>query len=144
MSTALWVVGTTRSGTSWAFDLVASHPDVSMGYESKIPIEGIAVYERWRDRLIDPLAMAGSSRTSATRSTIRRTPATTRSCSPSPTSTCVCSRRTRRSPGWATICEHFFRSVEGTSHWGNKLLRVELHRGGGAALARQPLPGAHP
>ncbi len=46
MATVVWVVGTTRSGTSWVFGLVASHPDVSMGYESKIPIEGIAFYER--------------------------------------------------------------------------------------------------
>ena len=78
MATAVWVVGTTRSGTSWVFDLVASHPDVSMGYESNIPVEGISVYDRWKDRLGDPLAMAGSARGPAHRIDDPTTPATTR------------------------------------------------------------------
>ena len=37
MPPALFVVVTSRSGTSWVFDLCASHPDMSMGYESKLP-----------------------------------------------------------------------------------------------------------
>ena len=126
MSTAVWVVGTARSGTSWAFYLVASHPDMSMGYESKLPIEGITVYERWRDRLTGPDAMAGFLED------LRRT-------IPDPTNKGnnevvygqpdVAERLFEvheASPSWATICAHFFRSIEGTSHWGNKMLRIEL------------------
>jgi hypothetical protein len=126
MSTVVWVVGTARSGTSWAFYLVASHPDMSMGYESKLPIEGIAVYNRWRDRLTDPDAMAAFL--DDLRSTI-----------PDPTNKGnndvvyaqfdIATRlfgAHEASPSWATICEHFFRSIEGTSHWGNKILRIEL------------------
>jgi hypothetical protein len=126
MSTALWVVGTTRSGTSWAFDLVASHPDVSMGYESKIPIEGIALFERWKDRLVDPLAMAGFLED------LRHTiddPANAGNDEvvfAQPDIHVRLFEAYEASPSWATVCEHFFRSIEGTSHWGNKLLRVEL------------------
>ncbi|MEZ5237909.1 MAG: sulfotransferase [Microthrixaceae bacterium] len=125
MSTALWIVGTTRSGTSWMFDLVASHPDVSMGYESKIPIEGIGIYERWRDRLGDPLAMAGlledirltvDDPSNAGNNEVAFT---------QPDLALRIHEAHEAAPGWATVCEHLFRSVEGTSHWGNKMLRIE-------------------
>lgn len=126
MSTALWVVGTTRSGTSWVFDLVASHPDVSMGYESKIPVEGIGVYERWKDRLGDQLAMAGLLED------LRLTVDDPTNVGNNEVAFCQPDLAQRiheaheRSPGWSTVCEHLFRSVEGTSHWGNKMLRIEL------------------
>ncbi len=126
MSTVVWVVGTARSGTSWAFYLVASHPDMSMGYESKLPIEGIAVYERHRDRLTGPDAMA------AFLEDLHET-------IPDPTNAGNNAvvydqpdlaerlfQAHQASPSWATICAHFFRSIEGTSHWGNKMLRIEL------------------
>ncbi len=126
MATVVWVVGTTRSGTSWVFDLVASHPDVSMGYESKIPIEGIAFYERWKDRLTDPLAMAGlleDLRTGIDDPTnvANNEVAFTQADLPQ-----RIFEAHEADPGWATVCEQLFRAVQGTSHWGNKTLRVEL------------------
>lgn len=125
MATAVWVVGTTRSGTSWAFDLVASHPDVSMGYESRLPVEGIAVYDRWAERLTDPLAMAGllqDLRTSID------DPANAEKLEdvflrPGIAEELLAAHR--ESPGWGTLCERIFCAIEGTSHWGNKILRVE-------------------
>jgi hypothetical protein len=32
----------------------------------------------------------------------------------------------QREPGWASVCEAIVTSLEDTTHWGNKLLRVEL------------------
>jgi hypothetical protein len=126
MATAVWVVGTTRSGTSWAFDLVASHPDVSMGYESKIPVEGITVYERWKDRLSDPLAMAGLLEDLRLSIDDPTNVGNNEAAFTQPDIAQRIFDAHEADPGWATVCEHLFRSVEHTSHWGNKLLRIEL------------------
>lgn len=126
MATAVWVVGTTRSGTSWVFDLVASHPDVYMGYEAKLPIEGLAIYQRWRDRLTDPLAMA------ALLEDLRISiddPSNDPAFEVGFLQPDIAQRlfeAHEADPGWATVCEHFFCALEGTSHWGNKILRIEL------------------
>lgn len=126
MSTVVWVVGTTRSGTSWVFDLVASHPDVSMGYESAIPVEGMVIYERWKDRLSDPLAMAGlledlrvliDDPTNSANNEVAFLQADLPQ---------RIFEAHEANPGWGTVCEHLFRAIEGTSHWGNKMLRIEL------------------
>jgi hypothetical protein len=126
MATTLWVIGTTRSGTSWVYDLVASHPDVSFGYEAKLPVEGIPVYNRWAPRLTDTLAMAGlledlrlsvpdDANVSWTEGVYLQSDLPERLL-----------EAHNANPGWATVCEHIFRSQEGTSHWGNKMLRIEL------------------
>ncbi|MGI9578886.1 MAG: sulfotransferase [Microthrixaceae bacterium] len=126
MSTVVWVVGTTRSGTSWVFDLVASHPDVSMGYESKIPVEGIVIYERWKDRLGDPLAMAGLLEDLRVSIDDPSNVGNNEVAFLQPDLPQRIHEAHEAEPGWATVCEHLFRAVEGTSHWGNKMLRVEL------------------
>lgn len=125
MPPALFVVGTSGSGTSWVFDLCASHPDMSMGYESKLPVEGIAIHRRWEDRLHDRDDMArffaelrdGIDDPSNTElfGLLDRADVVERA---------VEANRAR--PGWASICEAIFRSLEGTTHWGNKMLRIEL------------------
>ena len=125
MATALWIVGTTRSGTSWMFDLVASHPDVSMGYESKIPIEGIGFYERWRDRLGDPLAMAGLLEDIRLGVDDPSNAGNNEAAFTRPDLALRVHEAHEASPGWATVYEHLFRAVEDTSHWGNKMLRIE-------------------
>ncbi len=131
----LFIVGTSRSGTSWAFDLCASHPDLSMGFESKLPIEGIEVHRRHgplrdradMERLLAALATeVDHSSNDALRDALRR---------PDVVDHAV--EAHRRAPGWASICEAIFRSSEGTSHWGNKLLRIEL-----APTLSQQWPGA--
>lgn len=121
----LFIIGTSRSGTSWAFDLCASHPDVSMGYESKLPVEGIEVHRRHADDL-------------STMEGFRRFFEDLRTSIDDPSSRAVTDllseetvleasfEANRDQPGWATICGTIFCSLEGTSHWGNKLLRVEL------------------
>lgn len=130
MPPALFVVGTSRSGTSWVFDLCASHPDMSMGYESKLPVEGIEVYRRFADRL----RSTGPSRSVAMSDLF----GALHDEIDDPTSTELFTRLRDRevieravraheqSPGWPAVCETIFCSWEGTSHWGNKLLRVEL------------------
>lgn len=125
MSTALWVVGTTRSGTSWMFDLVASHPDVSMGYESKIPIEGIRIYDKWADRLGDPLAMAGLLEDIRLQVDDPTNAENNEVAFAQPDLAVRIHEAHQATPGWSTVCENLFRAVEGTSHWGNKMLRIE-------------------
>lgn len=126
MSTVVWVVGTTRSGTSWAFDLVASHPDVSMGYESTIPVEGIVIYERWKDRLGDPLAMAGLLEDLRVSIDDPSNAGNDEVAFLQPDLPQRIHEAHEANRGWATVCEHLFRAFEGTSHWGNKMLRIEL------------------
>ena len=126
MSTVVWVVGTTRSGTSWVFDLVASHPDVSMGYESKIPVEGIVVYERWKERLGDPLAMAGLLEDLRLSIDDPTNEGNNEAAFLQPDLPRRIHEAHEAAPGWATVCAELFTAVEGTSHWGNKMLRVEL------------------
>ena len=130
MPPALFVVGTSRSGTSWVFDLCASHPDMSMGYESKLPVEGIEVFRRFGDRL----RAAGSGR----RAVMAEFFATLHDEIDDPTSAELFTRLTRpdvidravaaydEAPGWPAVCAAIFCSLEDTSHWGNKLLRIEL------------------
>lgn len=125
MAPPLFVIGTSRSGTSWAFELFAGHPDMSMGYESKIPIEGIEVHRRWKDRLRTRDDMAGLL-------------ADVRDSIDDPSSAGVVAlldrpdvidrahEANREAPGWASICEAVFCSWEDSTHWGNKMLRVEL------------------
>lgn len=121
----LFIIGTSRSGTSWAFDLCASHPDMSMGYESKLPVEGIEVHRRHANDL-------------GTIDGFRRLFEDLRSSIDDPSSRAVSDllsddtvmeaafEANLQRPGWATICETIFCALEDTSHWGNKLLRVEL------------------
>ncbi len=130
MPPALFVVGTSRSGTSWVFDLCASHPDMSMGYESKLPVEGIEVFRRFGDRL----RAAGSGR----RAVMAELFATLHDEIDDPTSAELFTRLTRpdvidravaaydEAPGRPAVCAAIFCSLEDTSHWGNKLLRIEL------------------
>ena len=130
MPPALFIVGTSRSGTSWVFDLCASHPDMSMGYESKLPIEGIEVTRRFADRL----RADGPARRRAMADLF----AALHDEVDDPSSAELASRLTRPDvidaavtaydsrPGWPAICEAVVCSLEDTSHWGNKLLRVEL------------------
>lgn len=121
---ALFVVGTSRSGTSWVFDLCASHPQMSMGYESKLPIEGIAVYRR-HEPIVDRVGMGGLF--AALRAKI-----------PDPSNQAFLDQLARpevidraleahtRAPGWSAICEAIFCSLDDTTNWGNKTLRIEL------------------
>lgn len=121
----LFIVGTSRSGTSWAFDLIASHPDMSMGYESKLPVEGAEVYRRHQGTLddatdmrslFDELAVSVDDPMNAELSTrLRRGDVVDRAVAAH-----------REAPGWAAVCDTLFRSLEDTTHWGNKLLRIEL------------------
>lgn len=125
MPPALFVVGTSRSGTSWVFDLCASHPDMSMGYESKLPVEGIEIHRRWADKLVDLdstrsfmaelRAEIDDPSNAELQSLLDRTDVIER-----------VYEANRDTPGWASICATIFRSLEDTSHWGNKLLRIEL------------------
>ncbi len=129
MPPALFIVGTSRSGTSWAFDLCASHPDMSMGYESKLPVEGIEVHRRFEERLRRPAERdaAMADLFAALHDSID-----------DPSNTELFERLTSaevieravsaygEAPGWPSVCETIFCSLEGTSHWGNKLLRIEL------------------
>lgn len=129
MPPALFVVGTSRSGTSWVFDLCASHPDMSMGYESKLPVEGIEVYRRYAARLTDA---------ADPRPVMEQLFRALHDEIDDPSSEELRSRLTRpdvveralaaqqREPGWASVCEAIVTSLEDTTHWGNKLLRVEL------------------
>ena len=130
MPPPLFIVGTSRSGTSWAFDLCASHPDMSMGYESKLPVEGIEVTRRFSDRL----RATGPARRQAMSELFAALHAEV----DDPSSAELSSRLTRpdvidravaaydADPGWPAICEAIVCSLEDTSHWGNKLLRIEL------------------
>ncbi|MHB1138757.1 MAG: sulfotransferase [Microthrixaceae bacterium] len=117
-------MGTSRSGTSWVFDLCASHPDMSMGYESKIPVEGIEVYRRNApiedrggiERLFAALhAEIEDPSNEDVRALLLRPDVIDRALAAH-----------RLAPGWASVCEAIFCSLEDTSHWGNKLLRIEL------------------
>ncbi len=130
MPPALFVVGTSRSGTSWVFDLCASHPDMSMGYESKLPVEGIEVFQHHADRLRTP----GSAR----RAGMVELFAALHDEIDDPTSAELFTRLTQpevvdravaayeQSPGWPAVCAAIFCSLEDTTHWGNKSLRIEL------------------
>ena len=129
MPAALFIVGTSRSGTSWVFDLCASHPDMSMGYESKLPVEGIEVHRRFADRLRRPpeRQAAMSELFKALHDTIddpSNTELFERLRDPEVMRRAVSAYEL--SPGWPTVCETIYCSLEGTSHWGNKLLRIEL------------------
>lgn len=121
---ALFVVGTSRSGTSWVFDLCASHPQMSMGYESKLPIEGIDVYRRHQpveDRA-GMIELFAALRTEVD----------------DPSNQVFLEQLTKAevidravaahavAPGWPSICAAIFCSLDDTTNWGNKLLRVEL------------------
>jgi len=125
MPPALFVVGTSRSGTSWAFDLCASHPDMSMGYESKLPVEGIEVHRRWKDRLGDRSGMEAFF--AALRQEVddpSNADLLSRLEQPDVVDRALAANRER--PGWSAICEAIFCSLEDTTHWGNKMLRIEL------------------
>lgn len=101
-----------------------------MGYESRLPIEGISVHRRFRGRLrckggVDRAVMAQFFE------------ALTDSIS-DPSNTELLGLLTdpavidraatayEHDPGWPVVCETIFCSLDNTTHWGNKLLRVEL------------------
>lgn len=123
MPAPLFIVGTARSGTSWAFDLIASHPDMSMGFESKLPLEGYELYKQFglissqvdlqqlfrqlQEQIKDPMntelygLLTKPEVLEAAWSAFQD------------------------NPGWAAICEAIFCSLKTTTHWGNKTLRIE-------------------
>ncbi|MEI7888349.1 MAG: sulfotransferase, partial [Actinomycetes bacterium] len=123
MPPPLFIVGTARSGTSWAFDLIAAHPELTMGFESKLPLEGRELYRRF-----------GSLRS---QSDLRRLLTKIQEQITDPTSTefyrLIDEPKVleaswaayQASPGWGAICESIFCSIGLTTHWGNKLLRIE-------------------
>lgn len=129
MPAPLFIVGTSRSGTSWVFDLCASHPDMSMGYESKLPVEGIALHRQHAERLEKPATR---------RSEMAALFASLHDSIDDPSNSELFGRLTsddvidravaayEASPGWPSICETIFCSLENSTHWGNKLLRIEL------------------
>jgi len=121
----LFIIGTSRSGTSWAFELCAGHPGMSMGYEAKLPVEGAELYRRHastvtstagmnaffaelRDAIDDPSGVGLMAQLEQPTVAERALAAHT------------------RRPGWPSICEAIFCSWENTPNWGNKLLRIEL------------------
>ncbi|MDI9620596.1 MAG: sulfotransferase, partial [Acidobacteriota bacterium] len=129
MPAALFIVGTSRSGTSWVFDLCASHPDMSMGYESKLPVEGIELHRRFADRLRRPAEReaAMAELFAALHDTIddpSNAELFERLADPEVIGRAVSAYGLE--PGWPAVCETIFCSLESTSHWGNKLLRIEL------------------
>lgn len=130
MPPALFVVGTSRSGTSWVFDLCASHPDMSMGYESKLPVEGLEVYRRFATRLAGSAparTVAMSDLFGALHDEIDDPTSAelfTRLTDPAVIERAVAAHDA--APGWPSVCEAIFCSLEDTTHWGNKLLRIEL------------------
>lgn len=125
MAPPLFIVGTSRSGTSWAFELCASHPDMSMGYESKLPTEGAVVHERFAGSLDRPGRM--QELFDALDSEIddpSNVELFGRLRDPAVVEAAVAANRA--APGWPSICEAIMCSLESTSHWGNKQLRIEL------------------
>lgn len=125
MAPPLFIIGTSRSGTSWAFELCASHPDMSMGYESKLPVEGASVYRRHPPAPGDQAAMAGLfERLDTEIDDPTNAELFTRLRRPDVIDRAVAAHESE--PGWPAICETVFRSLEDTPNWGNKLLRLEL------------------
>ena len=104
--------------------MCASHPQMSMGYESKLPIEGIEVYRRHQP-ILDRSDMAALF--AALHAEVD-----------DPSNRIFSNQLTRpevidralgahtRCPGWPAVCEAIFCSLDDTTNWGNKFLRVEL------------------
>jgi len=97
---------------------------MSMGYESKLPIEGIEVYRRHQpihDR-------AGMAELFAALSSEVDDPSNLvfldQLAKPEVVDRALVAHTS--SPGWPTVCEAIFCSLDDTTNWGNKLLRVEL------------------
>lgn len=125
MPPPLFIIGTSRSGTSWAFELCAGHPDMSMGYEAKLPVEGAELYRRHASKLSSADGMAAFFNDLA--GTIDD-PSSVELMGTLGESSVVdrAVEAHRRAPGWASICEAVFCAWEDTTNWGNKLLRIEL------------------
>ncbi len=123
MPAPLFIVGTARSGTSWAFDLIASHPDLSMGYESKLPLEGFELYKQF-----GPIASKADMQRLFTQLQEQiKDPMNTKlyGLLSQPEVLAAAWASYESTPGWASICEAIFCSLETTTHWGNKTLRIE-------------------
>jgi hypothetical protein len=98
---------------------------MSMGYESKIPIEGIEIYRRHRNRLTDRAsfdALFEELRTEID----DPSGANLMELLVRPEVIDRAFEAHASSPGWPSVCEAIFCSLEDTSNWGNKLLRVEM------------------
>jgi hypothetical protein len=103
---------------------------MSMGYESKLPVEGIEVFRRFADRLQG----TGSTRSVAMSDLFlalhdeiddpTNAELFTRLTDPAVVERAVDAYTA--APGWPAVCEAIFCSLENTTHWGNKLLRIEL------------------
>lgn len=98
---------------------------MSMGYESKLPIEGIEIYRQHRSNVGTREGMAGFLRALSDQvddpmnSTLHEL--LTR-----PDMADRVRDEAGDAPSWSKICETLFRAIEDTSNWGNKLLRIEL------------------
>ena len=96
-----------------------------MGFESKLPIEGAVVHRRFEDSLDQPGRM--SQLFEALHTEIddpSNAELFTRLEDPAVVEAAEAANRT--APGWASICEAIVCSLESTTHWGNKSLRIEL------------------
>ena len=123
MPPPLFIVGTARSGTSWAFDLIASHPEMSMGFESKLPLEGAELYRQFG-------SITGPSDLKRLFTQIQEQiddPMTTElyRLLDQPEVLDSAWAAYQSSLGWSAICESIFCSLDSSTHWGNKLLRIE-------------------
>lgn len=123
---ALFIVGTTRSGTSWMMELCAAHPELRMGYEAKLPTEGAVLYEAADGDLNQPGSMAkfiaqlqtvGDEEMNSWLDDVWADDDLVERC---------CSAH-RAEPGWGAICREIFMSSDPDAKaWGNKMLRAEL------------------
>lgn len=96
-----------------------------MGYESKLPIEGAALYRRQSGPLDRPETMGAFFEQLRTEiDDPSNTELFSRLADPEVVERCVGVHRAE--PGWAPLCAAIVCSLESTTHWGNKLLRVEL------------------
>ena len=127
MATAVFVVGTTRSGTSWVYDLVASHPDLSFGYESKLPVEGIGIYRRWAGRLVDEAGAAGLLQALRHGIDDPANESWTERVFDDPDLPTRVLAAHRADPRWGAVCEQVFLAQEHTTHWGNKTVRMSAN-----------------
>lgn len=123
MPPPLFIVGTARSGTSWAFDLIASHPDMSMGFESKLPLEGAELYRQFgslssKEDLLRLFAELQGQIDDPMNTELYRL-------LDQPEVLEAAWEAYQSAPGWAAICEAIYCSLDSTTHWGNKLLRIE-------------------
>lgn len=124
MSNPLFVIGMSRSGTSYLHGLVNRHPAIRLSYEGKIPTEGYALYKQLKPlqdqqaftRFIEQLVHLDHNEP---KNQWIAASITADSCA-------KLFQMYQEDSTFQTIVENLYQLVGGVEYWGNKMLRIEL------------------